>query len=94
MKHLQRTTCCDHTFTANDIQGRIMSQREALGSYDPKLYGGTVKQFAKAECPACQTPYMLWMYPKGRNYHIVTMSEIEAADKEDKKPKKPTSAAQ
>lgn len=76
MNHLQRTTCCNHHFTANDIQPPIMKQREALGTNEPHLYGGNAKSFAKTTCPECGKRYLMWMKPKSPNYKILTLSDL------------------
>lgn len=75
--HLNRITCCSHTFTSRDIQSRLMSQKQALGTNDPNFYGGNVTTFAEAECPECKTPYLLWMRPDGQTYKVITMSSME-----------------
>ena len=68
MNHLKTTQCCGHTFTANDIKGRLMSQQEALGTNDPHLYGGNVERFAKTECPNCGKEYIMWMKRQSPNF--------------------------
>lgn len=80
MQHLQRTKCCNHTFTAKDIIPPIMKQKEALGTNHHHLYGGNAKSFAKAKCPECGKPYMLWMKAQSPNYKILTISDDEETE--------------
>lgn len=80
MKHLNTTKCCDHTFTANDIDGRLMSQKEALGTNDVHLYGGHAERFAYANCPQCSKRYVMWMKRKAPNFRILTISEVESGE--------------
>lgn len=72
--HLGTTQCCNHTFTAKDIQGRLMSQQEALGTNDVHLYGGNAKRFSNTICPECGTEYILWLKPEGGSYRVLTIS--------------------
>lgn len=83
--HLHTTKCCNHTFTANDIQGRLMTQEEALGTNDVNLYGGNVKSFAKTTCPECGKEYLLWLKPQSGTYQVLTISKKQ-------KPKRKKSA--
>lgn len=75
MDHLQTTKCCDHTFTFQDLKGRVMGQLEALGTNDPKLYGGNAKRFGRAECPNCGKSYIMWLKPKSPSYKVLTISQ-------------------
>lgn len=86
--HLNTTRCCNHTFTAKDIQGRIMSQKEALGTNDLHLFGGNVKRFADTECPECGKKYLLWLKPEKNSYTVKTISLSEETTEEEPKPKR------
>ncbi|MEK4263674.1 hypothetical protein [Paenibacillus sp. FSL L8-0499] len=85
MEHLNRTTCCDHTFTFQDIQGRVLTQQQALGTNQHKLYGGNAKYFAKTQCPSCSKAYLMWLMPKSPNYKVLTISEDNAVEKTTKR---------
>ena len=85
MTHLNRKTCCGHTFTARDIQGRLMSQQEAFGTNDPHLYGGNAQRFAETQCPVCHTPYILWLKRQAPSFKVLTISEHPRAKPPDKK---------
>lgn len=82
MQHLGKTKCCGHCFTANDIQGKLMSQQEALGTNDVHLYGGNAKRFANATCPTCDTKYIMWLKPEGGSYRVLTISKAPESEPE------------
>lgn len=82
MKHLGRTTCCGYQFTANDIQGRLMNQQEAIGTNDPHLWGGNVHRFANTECPHCRKRYLMWLKIHPPNFRVVTLSAVEPQEEQ------------
>lgn len=75
--HLSTVMCCTHKFTPADIRSKLMTQREALGTNDQKLYGGNAKWFARAVCPDCERSYLLWLMPVPRGYKVLTISAVE-----------------
>jgi len=77
MNHLNRTTCCNHQFTANDIKGKLMNQKEALGTNDPHLWGGNVQRFAYTTCPKCNKKYLMWLKISPPSFKVMTLSAVE-----------------
>ncbi len=85
MEHLNTTQCCNHTFTFSDIQGRVLNQKDALGTTQHKLYGGNAKYFARTQCPECSKKYIMWLMPKSPNYRVLTISEDTATEEKSNK---------
>ena len=81
--HMNTTMCCTHTFTPADIKPPLMNQRQALGTNDPKLYGGNAKWFSRAVCPDCEQPRLLWLMPRPKGYKVLTISALEAPEAMD-----------
>ena len=83
--HLQKIQCCNHTFTASDIQGPLMSQAQVFGKREHQLYGGNAKRFANTTCPECGKGYILWLKQQGQTWKVLTISE-KIADGEKTEP--------
>lgn len=79
--HLRTSQCCNHTFSVKDVKPPLLNMQQALSrKNDPNFYGGNVKKFSKAQCPECQTKYILWLKPDGRgSWSVVTISPEENA---------------
>jgi len=82
MMHLNRTTCCGHQFTANDIKGRLMNQKQALNTNEPNLWGGNAERFAYTSCPKCQREYVMWLKIQPPNYRVLTLSDKPGSKRE------------
>ena len=80
MSHLNTKSCCGHTFTAQDIKSPLMSQKEALGTNDPHLYGGNAQRFAYTQCPECEKEYILWLKRQAPSYKVLTISHKNGED--------------
>lgn len=93
MEHLNTTECCNHTFTFADLQGRVLTQVQALGT-NFKRYGGNAKYFGRAQCPECKKKYLMWLMPKSPNYKVLTISEDQSEIAETKRRGRPAGAAQ